>query len=301
MEEFMLHPRRDFLLRAAALTGAAWFDAPRILAGTVEESRRRFGGFDFGIQGHSLREFPIQKTIEVIANDLELYWVEFSRAHLPLQPRQGGRYAGPAASVSRIGEVKKMLAAHGLKTRAHGVNSFTDDAAANRHVFELAKVLGVRNLSAAPTPDAFDSLEELVAEFDIRIAIHNHGPSSGYPTSTALAQALRSRHPHIGVCLDTGHSLRSGEDPVKAIHELKGRIYGVHLKDVAEKKEKTHSVVLGTGHLDLKGVFRALRDAKFPADGAMSLEYEADPKNPLPAIRECIEAASEAARAAAAG
>ncbi|MCP5114166.1 MAG: sugar phosphate isomerase/epimerase [bacterium] len=249
-----------------------------------------------GIQGHSLREFPIEKAIEIIANELELHWVEFSRAHLPLQPRDRGRYAAPAVSVERIREVKALLAKHGLSTTAHGVNGFSRDAAANREVFKLAKVLGVRNLSAAPSADAFDNLDVLVAEFDIRIAIHNHGPRSGFPTSADLARALDSRHPNVGVCLDTGHILRSGEDPVKAVHTLKGRIFGVHLKDVAEMKEKTESVVLGKGHLDVEGFFRALRKAEFPADGALSLEYESDPKDPVPSIQECLDIAAAAAR-----
>ena len=291
--------RRNFILRSAALAGATWFDIPAVLADTIEESRRRFGGFDFGIQGHSLRNYPIEKAVEIIANDLQLHWVEFSRAHLPLQPAKRGKYAGPAVSLERIRAVKQLLGNYDIGTRAHGVNSFSGDAAANRKVFVLAKALGVRNLSAAPTPDAFESLDKLVEEFDIRIAIHNHGPKSGYPTAASLAKALKSHHPHIGVCLDTGHILRSGEDPVQAAYTLEGRIFGVHLKDVAEMTEKTESVVLGTGHLDVEGFFRALHKVKFPADGALSLEFEADPENPLPKIRKCLEVASRAAGKAA--
>ncbi|MCD6361865.1 MAG: sugar phosphate isomerase/epimerase [Armatimonadetes bacterium] len=291
--------RRDLILRSAALAGATWFDIPAVLADTVEASRTRFGGFDFGLQGHSLRNYPLEKAVEIIANDLHLHWVEFSRAHLPLQPAKRGKFAGPAVSLARIREVKQLLRKYDIGTRAHGVNSFSADATANRKVFELAKALGVRNLSAAPTPDAFPSLETLTQEFNIRIAIHNHGPKSGYPTVAALAQALRARGPLIGVCLDTGHILRSGEDPVKAVYTLKGRIYGVHLKDESEMKPDAHSVVLGKGHLDVEGFFRALRKVKFPADGALSLEYESEPENPLPSIRACLEVASRAARKAA--
>lgn len=291
--------RRGFLLRFAAVAGATRLTDLPALAATPEESRRRFGGYDFGIQSHSLRNYPLEKAVAIIANDLELNWVEFSRAHLPLQPRERGGFAGPAVTPERIREVNALLARHRIGTRAHGVNEFRGDAAANRKVFELAKLLGVRNLSAAPTPDAFASVEKLVEEFDIRIAIHNHGPSSGYPTTQALADALKSRHPHIGVCLDTGHSLRSGEDPVEAVRILKGRIFGIHLKDVAEMKEKTESVVLGKGHLDVAAFFRALKQAELPSDAAMSLEFEGEPDNPLPSIRECLEVASAAARKAA--
>lgn len=288
--------RRSLILRTAAAGGATWFDVPRLLAGTVEQSRKRFGGWDFGIQGHSLREFPIEEAIRIIDTQLDLRWVEFSRAHLPLQPRDGGRYKGPAVSPRRIREIKALLKKHNVGAGAHGVNQFGPDAGANRKVFELARLLGVRNLSAAPSPDAFDNLEKLVEEFDIRIAIHNHGPASGYPTTQALADALGRRHPNIGVCLDTGHSLRSAEDPVEAVRILEGRIYGVHLKDVAETKQQTESVVLGSGHLDVEGVFRALRKANIPADAAISLEFESEPSNPIPSIQRSLEIASEAAR-----
>jgi inosose dehydratase len=288
----MNQTRRSFFRQSTAAAGAAWLGSPAVFAGTPEQSRKRFGGFDFGIQGHCLRNFPLEKAVEIIANDFNLNWVEFSVAHVPLQSRKGQ----PAITLEQIESLKKLLRAHNLSMSASGVNPFKKDAAQNRKTFELAKALGVRNITAAPTPDAFDSLEKLVAEFDIRIAIHNHGPSSGCPTTAALVQALKGRHPHIGVCVDTGHSLRSGDDPVRAIYDLKGRIFGVHLKDVAEMKEKTTSVVLGKGHLDVDAVFRALRKVSFPADGALSLEYEAEPDNPLPSIRACLEVASKAAQ-----
>ena len=114
----MTNSRRSFLLRSAALAGATWFDIPGILAGTIEESRKRFGGWDFGIQGHSLREYPLERAVEIIDRELDLRWVEFSRAHLPLQPRAGGRYKGPAVTLGRINDVKALLRKRGMGMRA---------------------------------------------------------------------------------------------------------------------------------------------------------------------------------------
>ncbi|HWB01233.1 MAG TPA: TIM barrel protein, partial [Pirellulales bacterium] len=83
-------------------------------------------------------------------------------------------------------------------------------------------------------------------------------------------------------------------DPVEVIRLLSGRLYGVHLKDFAEQKEKTQGVVLGKGHLDVPGVFRALRQVDFPSDGSLSLEYEENKDNPLDDIRQCLAIARDA-------
>ena len=103
----------------------------------------------------------------------------------------------------------------------------------------------------------------------------------------------------IGFCADLGHYIRSGVDPVEVIYQLGDRLYGVHLKDFAEQKKKTEGVIIGRGHLDVEGVFKALKKIGFPADGALSLEYEENPKDPMEDIRTCMNVAAEAAQRAA--
>jgi inosose dehydratase len=186
-----------------------------------------------------------------------------------------------------------------IKIMGHGVNPFTKDHAANRRWFEFAKKAGIRNLSADPSEDAFDSLDKLCEEYKIRIAIHNHGPNARYNKVSDVLTAIKGHHPLIGACADLGHYIRSAEDPVRVINLLEGRLYGIHLKDFAEQKAKTQGVILGKGHLDVEGVFRALRKVNFPADGCLSLEYEENPKDPLADVKECLAIASEAATKAA--
>jgi len=161
-------------------------------------------------------------------------------------------------------------------------------------VFEFAKAAGIRILSADPAPEAFASLDELVREFDIRIAIHNHGPRHRYNKVIDVLQAIEKHDERIGACADLGHFIRSGEKPVEVIRALKGRLYGIHLKDFQDMQEKTKGVILGKGHLDVPAVFAALDQVGFPADGALSLEYEENPKDPLADIRECLAVAKAA-------
>ncbi len=115
-----------------------------------------------------------------------------------------------------------------------------------------------------------------------------------------MLTAIKGHHPLIGACADLGHYIRSGEDPVRAINLFEGRLYGIHLKDFAEQKSKTKGVILGQGHLDVVGVFKALHKVNFPADGCLALEYEENPQDPLAEVRECLAVASEAAQKAAA-
>ncbi|MBI4601445.1 MAG: sugar phosphate isomerase/epimerase [Planctomycetes bacterium] len=178
---------------------------------------------------------------------------------------------------------------------AHGVNHFTKDHEANRKLFEFSNRAGIRNIAADPDPDSFDSLDKLVAEYGIRIAIHNHGPGHRYDKISDVAEAVKGRHKWVGACADLGHFIRSGEDPVKAIRDLGERVFGIHLKDFDAPKGNAKGVVLGKGVLDLAGVLRALREVRFPADGALSLEYEEKEKDPIADIRACIEVAAEAA------
>jgi sugar phosphate isomerase/epimerase len=152
----------------------------------------------------------------------------------------------------------------------------------------------VKTITADPAPDSFDSLDKLVEEYGIRIAIHNHGPGHRYDKIESVVNAVKDHHKLVGACVDCGHFLRSDEDPVKAIRELGPRVYGVHLKDDVAKGKASKNVVIGSGELDVVGVFKALRAIKFPADGCLSLEYEAKPENPIEDMRACIAVAKEA-------
>jgi inosose dehydratase len=273
--------RRKFLGVAAA--GAAAAVGTRSLARAAGEPSNQYGGFNLGMQSFTLRDFKVDRALEEIKN-LGLHSVEFTDGHFSVK-----------SSDADIEAMKSKTQALGIKIMGHGVNPFTKDHDANRRWFEFAKKAGIRNLSADPTEDAFDSLDKLCEEYNIRIAIHNHGPNARYNKVTDVLNAIKGHHPLIGACADLGHYIRSAEDPVRVINLLEGRLYGIHLKDFAEQKARTKGVILGKGHLDVVGVFRALRKVNFPADGCLSLEYEENPQDPLPDVKQCLAIASEAA------
>ena len=272
--------RRSLLAGLAAGAGLGVMGLNPLASLMAQEAKA--AGLKLGIQIYSLRGFPVDVALDHTKN-LGFEEVEFFSGMFPL-----------TASDEEIQKMVQKVKGLGLRISAHGVNGFTKDAEANRKVFEFAKKAGVKNISAAPTPDSMDSLNDLVKEYDIRIAIHNHGPSDRFNKVVDVLRAIEGRDPRIGACADLGHFIRSGEKPVDVIRALAGRLYGVHLKDFAEMKESTRGVILGQGHLDCAAVFDAMIQAKFPADGALSLEYEENPKDPIEDIRQCVATAKTA-------
>ncbi|TWU05007.1 sugar phosphate isomerase/epimerase family protein [Stieleria varia] len=266
--------RRNFLISSSSAVLAA-----SIASNAVAKEARPY---QLGIQLYSLRGFDRDTALKHSA-ELGFKQVEFYSGMLSTD-----------ASDDEIAATKKQVADLGMSISAHGVNRFTKDADANRKIFEFAKKLGIPTLTADPNPESFDSLNELVKEFDIRIAIHNHGPTHRYNKAIDVLNAIEGRDERIGACADLGHYIRSGQSATEVIRLLKGRLYGIHLKDFAEMKDKTEGVILGKGHLDVKGVFDALRMVEFPANGAISLEYEENPKDPIEEIRQCVAVAKAA-------
>ena len=191
--------------------------------------------------------------------------------------------------------VKKLCAEYGVTPVAYGVQGFTKNTDANRKNFELGKALGLKYISADPSPDSFDSLDKLVAEYKIAIAIHPHGPVGNgklhrwYSAEVILA-AVKDHNPLIGSCLDTGHLIRAAQlgkrlDPAAEVRAMGARNFGIHLKD--HDNERKTDVVIGKGALDVAALLRALRDVKFAY--LISIEYEAKPEEPTADVKACVD------------
>jgi inosose dehydratase len=268
------HTRRTFLRTTAAACSAATLGPAAVAKEPLP--------LTLGIQLYSLRGFPVEKALDH-ARGLGLTQVEFYPGMFPISD-----------DAAAIAAMKQQVADRDLTISAHGVNRFTGDAAANRKLFEFAKAAGVKTITADPDPESFASLDELVKEFDIRVAIHNHGPRHRYNKALDVLTAIEKHDERIGACADLGHFIRSGERPTEVIRLLKGRLYGIHLKDFAEMQAKTKGVILGQGHLDVPAVMEALVAVGFPADGALSIEYEENPKDPIAELQQCVAVARAA-------
>ncbi len=280
-----LSRRRFLALSSAAAAGATLFDAPKVLAAAHADDP--FGGWPIGIQSYSLRKFDLNQAVRHM-HGLGLHFVEFYSKHVPVD-----------STDQQLADINKLLGDADIAMSSHGVNRFNANHDANRKVFEFAKRAGLKNITANPTPDAFESLDKLVAEFDIRICIHNHGPGSSYDKIDEVVDAVKGHDPRIGACIDTGHFIRSKEDPIEAIERLGKRVFALHIKDEEKQEKKSHNVIIGKGFLDVVALFKTLRKVGFPADGSISLEYEANPDNPIDDIEQCLVVARDAIAKAA--
>ena len=265
--------RRVFLASGLAAAGVLALGGRSALASFIKDGE--YGPFKMGLQSYSLRHY---KTEEALAKTKELgvhYWESFS-AHTNPDP-------------AKAAESKSLAAAAGVSIIGFGVSGFSKDHEKNRKLFEYGKALGVGYLSADPTADAFDSLDKLTEEYGIAIGIHPHGPGSRWEKVEQIAAAIKPHSDKIGICLDTGHLLRSREDPVAAVDVFGKRIYGVHLKDVKDAKTFT---ILGEGDLKLAILLQKL--ARLNYSYCLALEYEENEKDPIADIRKCLDATKEA-------
>ena len=258
-----------------------------------------WGGFKMGLQSYTLREYDTAAALEQTVKFGLHYWESFAK-HFPIStlPKTTEAY-------------KKQLADSGVQMIAFGVVGFDTNETKAREIFDYAKSMGMMSISADPKQDkeTFDLLDKLVAEYDIAIGIHNHGPFARYNKADDVLKWVKDRHPKIGACVDTGHYLRSNENIVEVIEKFGSRIFGVHFKDVrtirdaAEKekllkeltpgrakeleKEGKIFTILGEGELDVVGCLKALKKLNYQY--GVSLEYEEHPENPISDIEQCLK------------
>lgn len=266
--------RRQALAAGAAAFGALAF-APAMRLGRAADDSARFGPFKMGLQSYTLRHY---KLAEALAKTKELgvhYWEAYP-GHMPYE-------------TSRISEYQGLEKEYGVKILGYGVNRFTKNTDANRKFFEFAHAAGIDYLSADPDPDAFDSLDKLVQEYGVAIGIHPHGPGHRWDTIDKIWTAVKDHNEKIGLCNDTGHLLRSKQDPVEAVKVFGKRTYGVHLKDVKDAKTFT---LLGQGDLKLGELFKAL--AAIDYSYVVALEYEEHEMDPIADVKACLDAAAAA-------
>lgn len=275
--------RRQLTRREAIGAGLAAVGALG-LGGRLQaaDSASGYGPFKMGLQSYSLRGYTkdgqadLAKALSV-TKELGLHNWESYPAHVP-------------PDAARAAEFKARAAEDGVAVIGYGVVHFGKDHDANRRLFDFAKALGIGYMSADPDPDSFDSLDKLVDQYGIAVGIHNHGPGHRYDKIDKIAAVIKDHHPKVGCCVDTGHFLRSREDPVRAVEVFGKRVYGVHLKDV---KDATRFTILGKGDLRTADLLQAL--AKNQYNYCLAVEYEESEKNPIDDIRECLVEARKAA------
>lgn len=234
----------------------------------------------FGIHSYCFRKFTNEEFAHD-ARELGVDNVSISNVH--------GHFQEPAG----FDEVIAVYRDAGLAISNIGVVQLTGDEKADRNPFEFARRAGTKILAVNFKPDTFEKAstlaQHLAEEYDVRCGIHNHGGYHWLGNSEILECIFKNSGPRLGLFLDTAWALAALQNPVEMARKFGDRLCGIHLKDfVFDRAGKPADVIVGTGGLDLPAFVRAVADAGF--DGSCTLEYEAEPDNPLPALKKCAEA-----------
>ncbi len=228
-----------------------------------------------GVASYSMRQFPLDKALEM-AKTLGVKYMTFKDVHIP-------RTDPPETTRA----LRAKIEAAGITIMGGGTITMKNDRAAIEKDFEYAKNAGFPLIYLAPEPAAMDTIEEMAKKYDIKAVIHNHGPEDkSFPTPQSAYAAVKSRDKRLGLCIDIGHTIRTGTDPVKACRDCKDRLYDMHVKDLSVKTDKDSQIEVGRGVLDFPGLFKTLIDIGYR--GQVGLEYEIKADNPLPGMIESM-------------
>jgi sugar phosphate isomerase/epimerase len=251
-----------------------------------------------GIASYTFRTFDSAHLIDFM-HQLKTPLLNLKSVHLPMtsldlvtnQPRtppQPGQ-APPHPTMIPLDQVAAQAAAYraaGFKLTAAGNITFdldTDDDI--RPKFEYLKAAGIPIAVCAPTHQNLPRLEKFVKEYNIKLAIHNHGPEDkNFPSPFDVLAAVKNLDPRIGLCIDLGHAIRTGADVVAAIYAAGPRLYDLHIKDLADATSRESQVAVGEGIMPVRAIFQALLDIKYP--GNVDLEYEIKANDPMPGVVE---------------
>jgi hypothetical protein len=226
-----------------------------------------------GIASYTFRSFDSAHLIDFM-HQLKTPLLNLKDVHLAMTP------------LAQVAAQAAAYRAAGFKLTAAGNITFAKDEDDDiRPKFEYLKAAGIPIAVCAPTHENLPRLEKFVKEYDIKLAIHNHGPEDkNFPSPFDVLAAVKNLDQRIGLCIDLGHSLRTGADVVAAIHAAGPRLYDIHIKDLADASAKESQVAVGQGVMPVRGVFQALIDTHYT--GNVDLEYEIFPKDPMPGVVE---------------
>ena len=232
-------------------------------------------GIKAGVASYTFRKFSVDDTIKAMKR-LDLNYISIKDFHLPLD----------STTEQRKSVVQKFKDA-GITPVSCGNVTMENNEANIRRAFEYARDCGLYDIVCSPDPASIPILDKMVKEFDIRIAIHNHGPEDKkFPSPHEVWKAVQAYDHRIGLCIDIGHTARANADPAETILKYRERLYDLHFKDIGSTKPDGETVPGGRGVLDLKAVMKSLMKIKYT--NLLAIEYEASEDDPVAEVAETI-------------
>jgi sugar phosphate isomerase/epimerase len=239
------------------------------------EAGEAWQDFKLGIASYTFRKMTLEDTIKALQR-LNLTYISIKDFHLALT----------STKAERIAAMQKLKAA-GITPLSCGNITMQNDEKDIRRAFEYAKDCGMPTIVCSPQPDSMSILDKMVKEYDIKLAIHNHGPEDKrFPSPYDVMKAVQGYDKRIGLCIDVGHTARAKVNPAEAIIKCKDRLYDLHFKDISSTEPNGNTIEAGRGVLDLPAILKSLQKIKYPY--LVSIEFEGWEADPLPAVAETV-------------
>ena len=231
-------------------------------------------GVRLGVASYSLRKFTRAQVIEMV-KALGTPYINLKSVHLPYELPPDERAAA-----------RREIEAAGLQIVGGGTITFDEDSDDGvRKYFEYAKAAGMPVIVATADPPTLPRIERFAKQYDIKVAIHNHGPEDKrFPSPYDVLKHVRNMDPRMGLCIDIGHTVRTGTDVVRAVADAGPRLLDMHAKDLRDLTAKASQCIVGEGAIPIAEIFRQLEAMRFA--GYVNLEYEIDADDPLPGMKQ---------------
>lgn len=265
--------RRRLLTTALATAAAGTTSA--LLAATPADTGAGAAADDIrlGVASYSLRAYSRRIAI-AMTRRIGAQYINIKDFHLPMN-----------LTAAEIQKARAEFDKAGLTVTGGGTVSFqVDDEADIKAKFDYAKAAGLPLIVAAPTAVTLPKLEKYVKQYDIKIAVHNHGPEDKhFPNPQSILGMVKNMDPRVGICCDVGHAVRTGVDITETIRECGSRLLDMHIKDLTDFTKASSQVPVGEGKMPIVAIFKELKKMRYP--GAVMLEYEVDEDNPVPGMQ----------------
>ncbi|WP_019990013.1 sugar phosphate isomerase/epimerase family protein [Rudanella lutea] len=230
--------------------------------------------FKLGMAGYTFVHFKLDQALEMMRK-VDVRYLCIKDFHLPLN-----------STAEQIEAFHAKLKESNVTGYAVGPIYMKSEAEVDR-AFDYAKRVGVKLIIGVPNTEFLPYVDKKVKEYDMRFAIHNHGPDIAlYPNAVSIWNEIKNLDSRIGFCFDMGHDRRNGDDPVADLQTYTKRIFDIHLKNVTAASKEGKTCELGRGVIDVPAFVQALRKVGY--SGSCSLEYEKDMKDPLAGIAESV-------------
>jgi sugar phosphate isomerase/epimerase len=269
--------RRD-LIKTGALTAASLglkMPEPVFGAPVAPDQGDPWRGLKVGVASYTLRKFSLDDCIKGIQR-VGLKYVSIKDAHLPLKSTADERKA-----------VAQKFKDAGITPLSCGNISMENNEASVRAAFEYARDAGIPTIVCSPHPDSMAILDKMVKEFNIKLAIHNHGPEDKrFPSPYDVFKAVEKYDRRVGLCIDVGHTARAGVNPAEAVLKCRERLYDLHMKDISALGNRNTPIESGRGILDIRSILQSL--LKIQYQYMMAFEYEKDADDPVPGLAESV-------------